>query len=101
MPLFQFNLDLMRDRPHLYPKPRGTIRIAFLGDSFTEAKQVDLENDFVSVAERRLGFYERPRGLTVEGLNFGCDSYGTAQELVTLQRAVWKFSPDVIVRATR
>src|SRR5262249_29144588 len=74
-----------------------TIRIAFLGDSFTEAKQVDLENDFVSVVERRLEFYERQRGLKVEGLNFGCDSYGTAQELVTLQRVVWKFSPDIIV----
>jgi len=93
----QINRDGMRDRPHPYPKPRGTIRIAFLGDSFTEAKQVDLENDLVSVVEQRLGFYKRLRGLTVEGLNFGCDSYGTAQELVTLQHAVWNFSPDIIV----
>ena len=35
--------------------------------------------------------------MKAETLNFGCDSYGTAQELITLQRAVWKFSPDVVV----
>jgi hypothetical protein len=35
--------------------------------------------------------------MKVEALNFGCDSYGTAQELVTLQRQVWRFSPDIVV----
>jgi hypothetical protein len=33
----------------------------------------------------------------VEVMNFGCDGYGTAQELITLSRHVWSYSPDVIV----
>jgi hypothetical protein len=95
--LVQINRDGMRDRSHSYDKPDDTIRIAFVGDSFTEAEQVASEDDFVSVVERRLTSCTRLRGMKVEALNFGCDSYGTAQELVTLRRHVWKFSPDIVV----
>jgi hypothetical protein len=93
----QINREGMRDREHSYHKPGDTIRIAFIGDSFTEAEQVAVEDDFVSVVERRLGICARPRGKQVETLNFGCDSYGTAQEFITLRRDVWKYSPDIVV----
>ncbi len=93
----QINREGMRDRDHSYRKPKDTVRIAFIGDSFTEAEQVAIQDDFVSVAERRLGSCARLRGRKVEALNFGCDSYGTAQELVTLKREVWKYSPDFVV----
>jgi len=93
----RINSDGMRDREHPYAKPKGTIRIAFIGDSFTEAEQVAVEDDYVSVVERRLGACPLLRGKKVETLNFGCDSYGTAQELITLRRKVWKYSPDVVV----
>jgi len=93
----QINHDGMRDRPHSYYKPNDTIRIAFVGDSFTEAEQVASKDDFVSVVERRLTSCACLRGMKVEALNFGCDSYGTAQELVTLRRHVWQFSPDIVV----
>jgi hypothetical protein len=91
------NREGMRDREHSYSKPRDTIRIAFIGDSFTEAEQVGVQDDFVSVAERRLQNCARLRGRKIEALNFGCDGYGTAQELVTLKRDMWKFSPDIVV----
>ena len=93
----QINREGMRDREHPYRKPKDTLRIAIIGDSFTEAEQVALEDDFVSVVERRLGSCARRRGKNVEALNFGCDSYGTAQEFITLRREVWKYSPDVVV----
>lgn len=93
----QINREGMRDREHSYLKPKDTIRIAFIGDSFTEAEQVAVEDDFVSVVERRLGTCARLRGKNVETLNFGCDSYGTAQEFITLRREVWKYSPDIVV----
>jgi hypothetical protein len=35
----------------------------------------------------------------VEVMNFGCDGYGTAQELLTLRHWVWRYSPDVVVMA--
>jgi hypothetical protein len=91
------NREGMRDREHTYTKPRDALRIAFIGDSFTEAEQVSIENNFVSIVERRLGNCSRLRGKHVETLNFGCDGYGTAQELATLKREVWKFSPDIVV----
>src|SRR5216683_6997483 len=69
----QINRDGMRDREHSYHKPKDTIRIAFIGDSFTEAEQVALEDDFVSVVKQRLATCPRLRGKNVEALNFGCD----------------------------
>jgi hypothetical protein len=91
------NHDGMRDREHAYQKPKDTIRIAFIGDSFTEAEQVPMEDDFVSVTEQRLAGCPRLHGMKVETMNFGCDSYGTAQELATLRHTVWKYSPDIVV----
>jgi hypothetical protein len=91
------NHDGMRDREHAYQKPKDTLRIAFIGDSFTEAEQVPMEDDFVSVTEQRLAHCPRLHGMKVETMNFGCDSYGTAQELATLRRYVWKYSPDIVV----
>ncbi len=32
-------------------------------------------------------------------MNFGCDGYGTAQELITLRQRVWRYAPDVVVLA--
>ena len=93
----QINREGMRDHEHAYSKPADTIRVAFIGDSFTEAEQVAIQDDFVSVAEHRLGTCDRLKGKKVEALNFGCDSYGTAQEFSTLKRKVWKFDPDFVV----
>ena len=56
----------MRDRGYPYQKPANTIRIAFIGDSFTEGQQVAVEDDFVSIVERRLGTCERLRGKNVD-----------------------------------
>jgi len=89
----QINREGMRDREHSYRKAVDTMRIAFIGDSFTEAEQVALKDDFVSVVEERTRTCPRLRGKSVETLNFGCDSYGTAQEFITLQRSVWSIRP--------
>lgn len=89
----------LRDRELPTQKPANTIRIAILGDSFTEAKQVPMEQTFCAVIERDLRACPALKGKNVETLNFGCDSYGTAQELMTLRHRVWQFSPDVVVLA--
>lgn len=87
----------------LKKSPR-TFRIAVLGDSFTEAEQVTEDKTFCTVTERQLAscpvFHaQQSRFERVEVLNFGCDSYGTAQELITLKRWVWEFAPDMVVLA--
>lgn len=87
-------------------KPAGTLRIAVLGDSMTEAQQVPEDQTFCAVIERMLK-RDLPLPPTsrfhsvrnVEVMNFGVDGYGTAQELLTLEHDVWRFSPDVIVLA--
>jgi len=89
----------LRDRELSYAKPPNTIRIAILGDSFTEAKQVPVEQTFSAVIERDLKACPVLKGKNIQTMNFGCDSYGTAQELMTLRHRAWRFSPDVVVLA--
>jgi hypothetical protein len=80
-------------------RPTGTLRIAVIGDSFTQAPQVAYDETFCAVAERALGGCKGFRGRKVQVMNFGTDAYGTAQELITLRRHVWQYSPDAVVLA--
>ncbi len=95
----EVNSDGLHDREHRKAKPANTLRVAVLGDSFAEAKQVPLEDNFGSVLERELAKCDRLRGKKVEVLNFGVAAYGTVQELVTLRERVWQYSPDIVVLA--
>ena len=70
-----------------------------IGDSFTEAPQVAYEQTFCAVAERALGGCKGLGGRKIQVMNFGTDAYGTAQELITLRRHAWRYSPDLVVLA--
>jgi hypothetical protein len=93
----RINSDGMRDRERGVPKPPNTIRIAVLGDSFTEAREVALEHTFCSVLEGLLGKCQTFHAKRVEVLNFGVSGYGTAQELLMLRHKVWKYGPDIVL----
>jgi len=84
-----------------YPlrKAAGTIRVAVLGDSYVEAMQVAEDKTFSAVIGRELGNCALLKGKRIESMNFGVDGYGTAQELITLRRKVWQYSPDIVVLA--
>ncbi len=86
-----------RDREHAIKKPEGTIRIAVLGDSYTEASQVAMEDTYWSVLERSLGSRWAERGKRVEVLNFSCGGYGPAQEYLLLRHRVWEYDPDIVL----
>ncbi|HJL14750.1 MAG TPA: SGNH/GDSL hydrolase family protein [Sandaracinaceae bacterium LLY-WYZ-13_1] len=79
------------------PGPReGVLRVAFVGDSYTEAKQVALEDTFFRRAERQLrGCVDRP----VEVLAFGVSGFGTAQERLLIEHRVRRWQPDVVILA--
>lgn len=93
-----------RDREWALVKKPGVLRIAVLGDSFTEALQVPLEQTWVNqlpaamtaVPECRLlkGF---PEG--AETLNFGVGGYGTGQSWLTWEKDAQRFQPQVILHA--
>ncbi len=80
-------------------KPPGAYRIAVLGDSFTEANQVDYAQTFCAVTERELRACQALSGRDVQVLDFAVDSYGTAQELITLEHQAEPFAPDAVVLA--
>lgn len=95
----QINQDGLRDREHSKAKPPNTLRIAVLGDSFTEAIHVPAERTFWSRIERRLAKCREIKGRGVEVINFGVQGYSTAQELITLRKKVWDYAPDLVILA--
>jgi lysophospholipase L1-like esterase len=88
-----------RDRERSYEKPEGTVRIAVLGNSWTEALQVPLEKTYPAVLESHLQEQNCFNGRRIEVLNFGVAGYSTGQELLALQQEVWKYKPDVVLLA--
>ena len=93
------NSDGWRDREHAFKKPPNTLRIAVLGDSYTEAMQVNEDETFSAILEKELQRCGNLQGRKVEVLNFGISGFGTTQELLTLRHRVWKYSPDVVLLA--
>ena len=89
----------LRDREHAIKKPPKTLRIAVLGDSYTEALQVNRKEAFCAVLEKQLQGCANLRGRKIEVINFGQAGIGTTQELLALRDRVWKYSPDIILLA--
>jgi len=92
------NSDGFRGPEVTMAKPPGTIRVAVVGDSFTEAMHVPYEETFCAIVERELSQCSFG-GQRVQVLDFGVSGYGTGQELLTLRQQVWRYSPDVVVLA--
>lgn len=94
------NSEGLRDREHSKAKPPNTLRVAVLGDSFTEAIHVPVGQTFWSKLERKLGNCAPVKGRkNVEVINFGVQGYGTAQQLIMLRKKVWDYNPDIVVLA--
>jgi hypothetical protein len=89
----------LRDREHDIAKPADTLRIAILGDSFTEALQVPLERTYWHLLESELNARRCFGGKRVEVINFGVGGYGTGQQLLTLRNEAWRYTPDIVLLA--
>ena len=95
----RINHDGFRGPDYPERKPPRVFRVAVLGDSYVEAIQVAEEKTLTAVIGHELSACPVLKGKRVEVMNFGVDGYGTAQELITLRRKVWRYSPDVVVLA--
>ncbi len=95
----RINSKGLQDREHVESKADGVYRIAVLGDSYAEATQVEVHDTFWSRLESNLDRCPAFAGNRVEVINFGVSGYGTAQELITLRRHVWQYSPDLVLLA--
>lgn len=98
------NADGLRDGPHPRQTPPGVLRVAVLGDSFSEALQVDQDQTWWHQLEHHLNtrnpcaFREGfPKG--VEMINFGVGGYGTGQELLTWRLQARAFQPRIVLLA--
>jgi lysophospholipase L1-like esterase len=93
------NSDGQLDHERQPGRQVGQYRVAVLGDSMVEARQVALEETFTARTERLLAGCPPLRGRHVEVLNFGVPGYGTAQEFLQLSTKVRKYQPDLIAVA--
>lgn len=80
-------------------KPAQTFRIAVIGDSMTEAGQVDQDVRFTALLERELNAWlaRQAPGRRVEVLNFGHGGNSTAQELLRYRAYVRHFQPNLVL----
>lgn len=97
--LIRINSGGFHDKERTYEKAANTIRIAVLGNSWTEALQVPIEKSYTSLLQQKLNESSCFTGKRVEVLNFGVAGYSTGQELLTLQQEVWNYHPDVVLLA--
>ena len=88
-----------RDHEHSVAKETGTYRIAILGDSYMEARQVSLEDMFGRRLEDYLRSCDTKAYQKIETLSFGQGGYSTTDELLTLKHHVWPYNPDIVLTA--
>ena len=75
-------------------KPKGTYRIAVIGDSLTWGNGVLRGERFGDLLQARLG---QRSDLTYQVLNFGMAGWDTVHELEVLRTLVLKASPDFVL----
>ena len=95
---FPYRLNAMGFRgPELpaegQPRAAGRTRILFVGDSFLNASAVREDELIQTVCARTLN----ERGIPAEAFTVCCSDYGTAQELLLLERHGESVRPDVVV----
>jgi hypothetical protein len=91
----EYNQFGMRDRERQLAKPAGTVRLALVGDSQTEAKEVSFDSTFGQILERRL--QEGRPGHRIEVLNFGVSGFGTLASAARFAALGSRFDPDVVL----
>jgi hypothetical protein len=79
------------DREHGRENRAGSYRIGFFGDSFTEARQVPIEQTFFSLIEDSL------KSCHAESFSFGQSGFSTLQSYLTFRRWASFFNFDMIV----
>ena len=90
----EFNSRGFRDVEHGLEKPEGVKRIVLIGDSFSEALQVNLEETFWRRLQRLLNGNQQ-KGWEV--INLGVGDFGNAQALLALTELGFAYSPDIVL----
>ena len=83
----------LRDYEYPYEKNNSIYRIAIVGDSFTDATQVQFNETIPKIIENEL----RKNSSNYEVINFGFGGFGLIPEAVMIKEEVLKYSPNIIV----
>jgi len=93
----RFNSHGFRDYERTLEKPPGVFRILVLGDSYTEALQVQLEESFTAILEKMLNSHTTTARFEV--LSLGQSGFGTADEYLRYLDFGIAYKPDLVVLA--
>jgi hypothetical protein len=88
-----YNARGLRGRELTASPAPGTLRLAVLGDSFVEGKQVGDDEVFTA----RLESLATAAGRRLEVVNAGVGGYGTGDELLLWERAIAPMGPSVVL----
>lgn len=88
-----------RDADHQFTKPKDVFRIIVLGDSFAEGREVPLNGVFWKIAESGLQTCKARANKKYEIISLAVNGYGTAQQLIALNRYAWRYQPDAVLLA--
>jgi len=79
--------------PAFQPKAAGTLRMVFLGDSFTFGEGVRNEHTYAEVTARLL----RTKGKQADPCNLGVGGYNTTQSLQAANLIGFGLEPDIVI----
>ena len=88
-----YNSKGWRDENHSLEKPRDTVRIVVLGDSFMEAYSVNFKDSI----HKQLEVLARENGVNLEVINLGVGGYGTLQEYLVFLNVGRDYKPDIVL----
>ena len=89
------NSQGMRDQQRTIENPHEDHIVAFMGDSYTEALQVSLQDTFVYQTEELLN--QTANDANIQALNFGMSGAGPLQQLIRHELDATKFEPDLSI----
>jgi hypothetical protein len=89
------NSQGLRDYEYSQTKRKNTYRIAVLGDSFTQAIHVPLEDTYQQILEKRLNSTHASTHFEV--INFGVGGFGTTHEYLVFHYHALKYHPDLVI----
>ncbi len=92
----RINSSGMRDR-EIGPKTADEHRIVVLGDSLVLAVQVEQDETFTAVLEKRLNARRAPGEARYRVINAGIQGYGPVEELAFFEHVASRFDADVVL----
>jgi hypothetical protein len=93
----KLNAEGFHDHERTRDVPPGMRRVAFVGDSFLEAYQVEIDAGFSQSVARRLTNRARSEGYAVEAVNQGVHGYGLGAYALQVDERLSAWHPDMVV----